>query len=124
MIEQFNTAPVITIAAGVHLPVVGFGTYLIRDDEATHAVTDAIDAGYRHVDTAEVYENEAGVGSAVNAALSRARPRRTLRHHQAVARQPGVGRSGEDDRDHDRIADESLDARPRLRRPLSHPRAR
>jgi 2,5-diketo-D-gluconate reductase A len=60
---------VITIANGVHLPAVGFGTYLISDDEASGAVAAALDAGYRHVDTAEVYENEAGVGRAINAAL-------------------------------------------------------
>jgi 2,5-diketo-D-gluconate reductase A len=67
--EQLSATPVITIADGVHLPVVGFGTYLIPNDQATDAVTAALDAGYRHVDTAEVYDNEEGVGRAVTAAL-------------------------------------------------------
>jgi aryl-alcohol dehydrogenase-like predicted oxidoreductase len=70
MTEHLRTPPVITIANGVHLPAVGFGTYLISDDEASGAVAAALEAGYRHVDTAEVYENEAGVGRAINAALS------------------------------------------------------
>lgn len=70
MIEKFSPTPVITIGDGVQLPTVGFGTYLISDEEAAGAVTAAIDAGYRHVDTAEVYQNEVGVGRAVNAALN------------------------------------------------------
>lgn len=78
MTEQLSTTPVITIADGVHLPVVGFGTYLISDDEARAAVTAALDAGYRHVDTAEGYRNEVGVGRAVNAALGAGLPRDEL----------------------------------------------
>lgn len=70
MIEKFSPTPVITIGDGVQLPTIGFGTYLISDEEAAGAVTAAIDAGYRHVDTAEVYQNEVGVGRAVNAALN------------------------------------------------------
>ena len=69
MTEQLSTTPVITIADGVHLPAVGFGTYLISVDEVSDAVTTALDAGYRHVDTAEVYENEIGVGRAINTAF-------------------------------------------------------
>ena len=70
MIEKLSPTPHITIRDGIRLPTVGFGTYLISDEEAAQAVTAAIDAGYRHVDTAEVYQNEAGVGRAVNAALN------------------------------------------------------
>lgn len=44
------------------LPYLGFGTYLIPDAEARAVVAAAIRAGYRHVDTAEVYGNESGVG--------------------------------------------------------------
>jgi 2,5-diketo-D-gluconate reductase A len=69
MTEQLSTIPVIAIGDRVDLPVVGFGTYLISNDEVSDAVTAALHAGYRHVDTAELYENEAGVGQAVNAAL-------------------------------------------------------
>jgi len=70
VIEKLSPTPHITIRDGIQLPTVGFGTYLINDEEAAEAVTAAIDAGYRHVDTAEVYQNEAGVGRAVNAALN------------------------------------------------------
>jgi 2,5-diketo-D-gluconate reductase A len=68
--EQISTPPVITIADGVGLPTVGFGTYLIGDDAVSEAVTAAVEAGYRHIDTAEAYGNEAGVGRAVSAAIS------------------------------------------------------
>ena len=70
MTEKLSPPSLITIANGVQLPTVGFGTYLISDEQVVDAVTAAIDAGYRHVDTAEVYQNEAGVGRAVNAALN------------------------------------------------------
>ena len=69
MTEQLNPTPVISIADGVDLPAVGFGTYLISDDDASGAVTAALDAGYRHIDTAEGYGNETGVGRAITAAL-------------------------------------------------------
>lgn len=44
------------------IPAVGFGTYLISNDEAKAAVSTAISVGYRHIDTAEAYGNEEGVG--------------------------------------------------------------
>jgi 2,5-diketo-D-gluconate reductase A len=69
MTEQSPATPVITIADGVHLPAVGFGTYLVSDEAVSDAVTAALEAGYRHVDTAEAYQNEAGVGRAVQAAM-------------------------------------------------------
>lgn len=58
----------IQLAGGVELPTVGFGTYLIPDEAAEHAVNQALRAGYRHVDTAESYGNERGVGSAIRKA--------------------------------------------------------
>jgi len=54
------------------IPAVGFGTYLIPNDEAVIAVGHALRAGYRHIDTAEVYGNEAGVAEAIHAFLSEA----------------------------------------------------
>lgn len=54
------------------MPAVGFGTYLIKDDEADACVSTALEVGYRHIDTAEGYGNEAGVGRAIaSAALPR-----------------------------------------------------
>jgi len=53
----------------VQLPMVGFGTYLISDADAPASVSAAIRAGYRHVDTAEAYQNEKGVGKAIRECL-------------------------------------------------------
>ncbi|WP_158771516.1 2,5-didehydrogluconate reductase DkgB [Paraglaciecola sp. L1A13] len=47
------------------LPTPGFGTYRLEDDEAKSAVANALDVGYRHIDTAQIYENEAEVGDAI-----------------------------------------------------------
>lgn len=52
------------------LPMVGFGTYLISDDDAPAAVAAAIKAGYRHIDTAAGYHNEAGVGKGIQQGLA------------------------------------------------------
>ena len=58
------------LAPGVQIPYLGFGTYLIPDGEAAAAVHEAIRAGYRHIDTAEFYENERGVGEGIRRALA------------------------------------------------------
>lgn len=47
------------------IPKIGLGTYGLREDEGTHAVLSAIELGYRHLDTAQTYENEAAVGNAI-----------------------------------------------------------
>jgi 2,5-diketo-D-gluconate reductase A len=59
-----------TLTGGIQLPLLGFGTYLIPDEEAAAAVSAAIGAGYRHIDTAEVYQNEGGVGAGIRAACA------------------------------------------------------
>ena len=53
----------------LQIPAVGFGTYLISDEAVTGALSTALAAGYRHVDTAEAYQNEEGVGRALRAAM-------------------------------------------------------
>jgi 2,5-diketo-D-gluconate reductase A len=58
-----------TIAPGVDMPLLGFGTYLIPNADAAAAVRTALDAGYRHVDTAEFYQNEEGVGLGLKDAM-------------------------------------------------------
>jgi 2,5-diketo-D-gluconate reductase A len=58
-----------TMTGGVEIPYLGFGTYLIPDDAAAAAVREAIRAGYRHIDTAEGYGNESGVGVGIRQAL-------------------------------------------------------
>ena len=52
------------------MPVIGFGTYLIPDKEAPRTVSSAIRIGYRHIDTAEVYRNEGGIGLGLKESLS------------------------------------------------------
>ena len=53
----------------IQIPMVGFGTYLINDDDAPSCVSHAIRSGYRHVDTAEVYGNEKGIGLAIKESM-------------------------------------------------------
>lgn len=55
------------MASGIILPVVGFGTYKLKNHEVAAPVSEALKAGYRLIDTAQVYENEQGVGEALRA---------------------------------------------------------
>jgi len=50
---------------GVKIPKLALGTWLLDDDAAEKAVTAALQLGYRHIDTAEAYENEKGVGRGI-----------------------------------------------------------
>jgi 2,5-diketo-D-gluconate reductase A len=59
--------PTITLNNGVAIPQLGFGVFQVPDDETTTAVTAALAAGYRSIDTAAIYGNEAGVGCALAA---------------------------------------------------------
>ena len=52
---------------GLEMPMVGFGVYQVSDEETEKAVLEALKAGYRLLDTAAVYGNEAGVGRAIKA---------------------------------------------------------
>lgn len=54
-----------TLSNGVKLPKLSLGTWLMSSDEAERATEDAISIGYRGIDTAEAYENEDGVGRAI-----------------------------------------------------------
>lgn len=55
-----------TLNNGVEIPCIGFGTWTITDrDTCISAVQDALNAGYRHIDTAQAYQNEAFVGEAI-----------------------------------------------------------
>jgi 2,5-diketo-D-gluconate reductase A len=58
--------PAITLNDGRSIPQFGFGVFQIDPDETADAVTKALDAGYRHIDTAEMYQNEKGVGDAIS----------------------------------------------------------
>jgi len=55
-----------TLANGVNIPVIGYGVWLTEDgNQVINAVTEALDVGYRAIDTAQIYFNEAGVGEAI-----------------------------------------------------------
>ena len=54
-----------TLADGVEIPKIGLGTWFIDDGDAARAVRDAVEAGYRHIDSAQAYGNERGVGEGV-----------------------------------------------------------
>ncbi|HTI19702.1 MAG TPA: aldo/keto reductase [Kutzneria sp.] len=59
--------PTIKLNNGVEIPQLGFGVFQVPDEETTAAVTTALEAGYRSIDTAAAYRNERGVGEAVKA---------------------------------------------------------
>lgn len=60
-------SPKLTFNDGRTIPQLGYGVWKVKDDVAEKVVSLAFDAGYRHVDTARIYGNEAGVGRAVAA---------------------------------------------------------
>ncbi|GAA0319247.1 aldo/keto reductase [Oceanobacillus oncorhynchi subsp. oncorhynchi] len=60
-----NQIPEITLHDGIQIPAVGFGTYKLKGQQGAQAINTAITNGYRLIDTAYNYENEATVGEAV-----------------------------------------------------------
>ncbi len=50
---------------GYEIPQFGLGTFLMSDEEATKVITEALKVGYRHFDTAQMYQNEAAIGKAL-----------------------------------------------------------
>ena len=62
-----GATPVITLNNGVTIPQIGYGVFQIPEAETAAAVTTAIEAGYRSIDTAAIYRNESGVGAALKA---------------------------------------------------------
>lgn len=61
------TIPTVTLNNGIEVPTLGFGVYAVSPEETERVVTDALAAGYRHLDTAAACENEAAVGRAMTA---------------------------------------------------------
>lgn len=62
-----STIPSIELNNGVTIPQVGFGVFQVPEEATQQAVEQALEAGYRHIDTAAAYYNEAGVGAAIKA---------------------------------------------------------
>ena len=60
-----NNVPEITLNNGVRIPQLGFGVFQIKPSETVEATLRALEVGYRHIDTAEMYGNEKEVGEAV-----------------------------------------------------------
>ncbi len=67
MTANATESPVLTLHDGVEIPQLGFGVFQIPPEETQEKVEEALAVGYRHVDTAAAYRNEAGVGAAIAA---------------------------------------------------------
>ncbi|MCL2011263.1 MAG: aldo/keto reductase [Cystobacterineae bacterium] len=59
--------PTLLLNDGLHIPQLGFGTWQISEEKAAAAVSTALEAGYRLLDTASIYGNEVGVGEGIRA---------------------------------------------------------
>ncbi|RNL50040.1 aldo/keto reductase [Arthrobacter oryzae] len=62
-----TSSPELTFNDGNTIPQLGYGVWQVEDDVAEKVVIQAFEAGYRHIDTARIYGNEAGVGRAIQA---------------------------------------------------------
>ena len=62
-----TTIPTVTLNNGVRIPQLGFGVFQVPPEDTQRIVEDALEAGYRHIDTAAAYRNEAAVGAAIAA---------------------------------------------------------
>lgn len=60
-----NSVPMVNLNNGVKIPQLGFGVFQIAPEETREATLSALDVGYRHIDTAEMYRNEKEVGAAI-----------------------------------------------------------
>ena len=67
MSSHTESVPRLPLGGGEEIPQLGFGVFQVPPPETVEAVTGALAAGYRHIDTAAAYRNEAGVGQAIRA---------------------------------------------------------
>jgi diketogulonate reductase-like aldo/keto reductase len=65
MIDAMTDIPEVDLGGGVAMPMVGFGTWQLQGRRAYEAVRNALQVGYRHIDTATMYRNEEEVGRAI-----------------------------------------------------------
>jgi 2,5-diketo-D-gluconate reductase A len=68
MTVSTTTVPTITLNDDTEIPQLGFGVFLVPPEETQRTVEQALEVGYRHLDTAQMYGNEAEVGAAIRAA--------------------------------------------------------
>ena len=109
------TVPDIKLNDGTTIPQLGFGVFQVEPDQTQAVVEHALEVGYRHIDTAQMYGNEEGVGKAI-AASGHPAPR-AVRHHQAQQRLPPARRRAP------RVRHLAGAARPRPGRPVPDPLA-
>jgi 2,5-diketo-D-gluconate reductase A len=64
---EITAVPTVKLHDGVEIPQLGFGVFQVPPDDTQAVVEEALEAGYRHIDTAAAYRNEAGVGAAIAA---------------------------------------------------------
>jgi len=67
MSSTVSTVPTIALNDGHEIPQLGFGVFQIPPEDTANAVSTALEVGYRHIDTAEMYRNERGVGEGIRA---------------------------------------------------------
>ena len=68
MTQQAHLSDAFSLANGVAIPCLGYGTWRMQDGpETVAAIQTALSLGYRHIDTAAYYRNEASVGQALRA---------------------------------------------------------
>ena len=68
MSSTVGNVPVITLNDGNRIPQLGFGVFKVAPEDTAAVVRDALEVGYRHIDTAQMYGNEEGVGGGIRAA--------------------------------------------------------
>ncbi len=68
MSSSTSQVPNLPLRGGVDIPQLGFGVFQVPPEDTAEVTTRALDTGYRHIDTAAAYRNEAGVGEGVRAA--------------------------------------------------------
>ena len=62
---DMSSAPALVLNNGVEIPQLGYGVFKVPPEDTRQAVLTALETGYRHIDTARLYDNEAAVGEAV-----------------------------------------------------------
>src|ERR1700743_3846281 len=67
MTDTELTVPTIALHDGTSIPQLGFGVFLVPQEETQQTVEQALEIGYRHLDTAQMYGNEREVGAAIAA---------------------------------------------------------
>ncbi len=67
MSPTHTAVPEVQLNDGVQIPQLGFGVFQVPPEETAEVTTKALETGYRHIDTAAAYQNEAGVGQAFRA---------------------------------------------------------